>query len=122
MVETAAYTRAEGPAVLLVNLTLLALGLAAENPARRAGRAIAWKPAMAANRTAVQYDAPRIPMRHASWFIRLLMLLAVLILAGVVYGFWGISQAPSPKLELPDAAQPQTPPPQTPPPPSPQAP
>jgi flagellar basal body-associated protein FliL len=66
---------------------------------------------MAAHRIPVHYDAPRTPMRHASWFIQLLMLLAVLILAGVVYGFWGISQAPGPRLEVPDAAQPQTPPP-----------
>lgn len=46
-----------------------------------------------------QYDVPRIPMRHSSWFIQMLMVLAVLILAGVVYGFWQISRAPAPMLE-----------------------
>lgn len=50
-------------------------------------------------------DVPHIPMQHTSWFIHMLMALAVLILAGVVYGFWGVAQAPSPKLELPDAAK-----------------
>jgi hypothetical protein len=44
-------------------------------------------------------------MQHTSWFIHMLLALAVLILAGVVYGFWGIAQAPSPTLELPDGAQ-----------------
>ena len=61
----------------------------------------------------IPYDEPRIPMRHASWFIRLLTVLAVLILAGVVYGFWSIAKAPSPAptIEVPGAApQPQAPP------------
>jgi hypothetical protein len=37
-----------------------------------------------------------IPIRHQSWFIQLLMVLAVLILAGVVYGFWQISAPRAP--------------------------
>jgi hypothetical protein len=60
---------------------------------------------MPTHRTYADHDMPRIPMRHTSWFMHLLMALAVLILAGVVYGFWGISQAPSPALDVPDAAQ-----------------
>jgi hypothetical protein len=60
---------------------------------------------MATHRFPLHHDVPRIPIQHTSWFIQMLMVLAVLILAGVVYGFWGIAQAPSPTLELPDAAK-----------------
>jgi hypothetical protein len=41
-----------------------------------------------------QHDVPHIPMRHLSWFNQLLMVLAVLIVAGVVYGFWQTAAIP----------------------------
>lgn len=60
---------------------------------------------MTAHRISADHDAPRIPIRHTSWFIQMLMVLAVLIVAAVVYGFWNIAQAPSPTLDLPDGAK-----------------
>ena len=59
----------------------------------------------------VEDDRPSIPKRTTSWFVQLLMALAVLVLAALVYGFWRMAQAPSPNLELPDVApatRPQT--------------
>jgi hypothetical protein len=46
-----------------------------------------------------QHDVPHIPMRHLSWFSQLLMVLAVLIVAGVVYGFWQTAAIPLPPAE-----------------------
>lgn len=46
-----------------------------------------------------QHDVPHIPKRHLSWFIQLLMVLAVVIVAGVVYGFWQTATIPMPSSE-----------------------
>jgi hypothetical protein len=43
-----------------------------------------------------QYDAPQIPVRHMSWFVQMLMVLAVVIVAGLVYGFWQTAAIPLP--------------------------
>ena len=51
---------------------------------------------------------PTIPMRHAPAFMKLLWLLAVLLVVGVAYSFWRISNVATPKLELPAGAQPAT--------------
>lgn len=64
-----------------------------------------------------QYDAPHIPMRHLSWFVQLLMVLAVLIVAGVVYGFWQTAAIPlfstEPVQSLPAQGSDNPPPPPT---------
>ncbi len=52
---------------------------------------------------------PKIPMRHMPPFTRVLWLLAVLLLVGVAYSFWRISNVATPKLDLPAGAQPATP-------------
>jgi hypothetical protein len=57
----------------------------------------------------VDYDAPRIPMKSSSWFMQLMMALAALVLAGVVFGFWRMSRAASPVLDLPDSQTHQLP-------------
>jgi hypothetical protein len=37
----------------------------------------------------------QIPVTHMPWFMQMLMIFAVVALAGIVYGFWQISQAES---------------------------
>jgi hypothetical protein len=49
---------------------------------------------------------PRIPMRRMPAFMKTLWLLAVLMLVGIVYSFWRISNVATPKLDLPAGAQP----------------
>lgn len=53
-------------------------------------------------------DLPRIPMRHGSWFVQLMMVLAVACLAGMVYSFWQLSWK-APAYEEPAAEQPTAP-------------
>ena len=53
-------------------------------------------------------DVARIPMRHGSWFVQLLMVLAVLCLAGMVYSFWQLSWK-APAYEAPASEQPAAP-------------
>jgi hypothetical protein len=75
---------------------------------------------MSAQRIAASHDAPQIPMRHGSWYMRLLLLMAALVVAAVVYSFYHMAQAPSPTLDLPaGAVEPATPPPPAVPPPPP---
>jgi hypothetical protein len=49
----------------------------------------------------VQYSAPEIPKKRMHWFVKMLVALAVLMALGVVYGFWRISNVPSPELDAP---------------------
>jgi hypothetical protein len=51
---------------------------------------------------------PTIPVRRMPPFMKVLWLLAVLLLVGVAYSFWRISNVANPKLELPAGAQPAT--------------
>ena len=39
-----------------------------------------------------QLDPPQIPIRRLPWFMQMLMIFAVVALAGIVFGFWQISQ------------------------------
>jgi hypothetical protein len=59
-------------------------------------------------RYSVEMSAPRIPMRRMPAFMKTLWLLAVLMLVGIVYSFWRISNVAAPKLDLPPGAQPAT--------------
>ena len=73
---------------------------------------------MSAQRIAASHDAPQIPMRHGSWYMRLLLLMAALVVAAVVYSFYHMAQAPSPVLDLPaGATEPEKVPESVPPPP-----
>jgi len=56
---------------------------------------------MANPRWNVDYSAPNIPKRAMPWFMQLMMVFAVLLVAGLVYSFWRMSLAPSPTLEVP---------------------
>jgi hypothetical protein len=49
----------------------------------------------------IQYSAPEIPKRRMNWFVRLLAAFALLLALGVAYGFWRISNVPSPELSVP---------------------
>jgi hypothetical protein len=40
-------------------------------------------------------SAPEIPVRRPPWFVQMMMIFAVVALAGIVYGFWQISQTGS---------------------------
>jgi hypothetical protein len=46
----------------------------------------------------------QIPVSHMPWFMQMLMIFAVVALAGIVYGFWQISQAESVPPTTTDAA------------------
>jgi hypothetical protein len=54
------------------------------------------------DRAQVQYPEVRIPKRHLPWFVQLLTVFAVVLIAGMVYGFWRISMVPSPTVDLPE--------------------
>ena len=51
---------------------------------------------------------PRIvtPMRRTPIFLKALWVLALLVAVGVAYSFWRISRVPTPKLDVPPAAEP----------------
>ena len=48
-------------------------------------------------------SAPHVPLAHTPWFIQLMVIFAVVALAGIVYGFWQISQAESVPAESTEA-------------------
>jgi len=45
-----------------------------------------------------------IPIRKTPWFMRMLWLLALLMLVGIVYSFWRISNVASPTLDVPPSS------------------
>lgn len=49
----------------------------------------------------------QIPVTHMPWFMQMLMIFAVVALAGIVYGFWQISQAESVPPAATDTQQPE---------------
>jgi hypothetical protein len=56
-----------------------------------------------------QLDRPYIPLAHTPWFVQMMMIFAVVALAGIVYGFWQIAQAESvPPAQTDAATQPQS--------------
>ncbi len=44
---------------------------------------------------------PEIPTRKTPWFTKALWALALLMVVGMVYSFWRISNVPSPRLDTP---------------------
>ena len=54
----------------------------------------------------VQYSAPEIPKKRMHWFVKMLVAFAVLLALGVAYGFWRISDVPSPELDVPASDNP----------------
>ncbi len=44
----------------------------------------------------VDFPQPRLPKEHTTWFIRMLIVLAVLLIAGIVYDFWRDSRVRAP--------------------------
>jgi hypothetical protein len=62
---------------------------------------------MATKRVPLDNSAPHIPIEHLPWFIQIMMLFAVTALAGIVYGFWQISQAEPARPALPEVQVPE---------------
>jgi hypothetical protein len=44
---------------------------------------------------------PVIPTRHMHWFPKALWVLALLLVVGLAYSFWRISNVASPRLDVP---------------------
>lgn len=61
---------------------------------------------MATKRVPLDPNAPHVPLSHMPWFIQVMMIFAVTALAGIVYGFWQISQAEPARPRLPDVELP----------------
>jgi hypothetical protein len=49
----------------------------------------------------IQYSAPRIPKTGAPWFVTLFVTFALVLVLGVAYGFWRISNVPTPVIDIP---------------------
>ena len=50
----------------------------------------------------VRYSAPEIPKKHTVWYLKMLIVFAALLAAGVGYGFYRISDVPSPEVDVPN--------------------
>ena len=44
---------------------------------------------------------PVIPTRHTNWFMKSLWALALLMLVGIAYSFWRLSNVATPTLDVP---------------------
>jgi hypothetical protein len=64
---------------------------------------------MATKHARIDPSAPEIPLRSTPWFLQLMMIFAVVALAGIVYGFWQISRAEAVPPSTPDVQQPAEP-------------
>ena len=45
--------------------------------------------------------APELPTRNTPWFMKALWALALLLVVGMAYSFWRISNVPAPRLDIP---------------------
>lgn len=55
------------------------------------------------------YPPAQIPKRQTPWFIQLMVVFALLVLAIVAYAFWSMGRMPARTLELPTMEQPASP-------------
>jgi hypothetical protein len=61
----------------------------------------------------IQYSAPQIPKKQTPWLMKALIAFAVLLLIGVAYGFWRISNVPTPTIDTAPMDSPAAPAPRT---------